>query len=416
MIKLAAGESPMNRITVRPEDQLNELKRGAFEIIPEEELLKKLTKSYEKQKPLIIKFGADPSRPDIHLGHTVVLQKLKLLQDFGHEIYFLIGDYTAQIGDPTGKNKTRPILTEEEVKENARTYQEQVGKVLDMSKTHVVFNKDWLGKLSGLDLIRLMAKTTIGAILQRDDFNKRYTNSEAIYLHEAVYPVLQGYDSVHLKADLELGGTDQTFNLMMGRQLQHNFEQEAQCVLTMPLIEGTDGVHKMSKSMDNYIALTDTATNMFGKLMSISDELMKKYYLLLCRRPSTEIAAIIAGLESGSVHPMTAKKDLAQEITSYYHGEAMAKEERDKFESRFSKKQIPDDIQVVNRIAGSIALLDLFMELGLIKSKSEGRRLIQQNAVKVNFENHTAEALPLEKGQELILKIGKLRMIKLIGD
>jgi tyrosyl-tRNA synthetase len=406
----------MARITVAPADQLKELKRGAFEILPEEELLKKLTKSFDKQKPLIVKFGADPSRPDIHLGHTVVLQKLKLLQDFGHEIYFLIGDYTAQIGDPTGKNKTRPILTAEEVMKNAQTYKEQVGKVLDMTKTHVVFNKDWLGKFSGLDLIQLMSRATVGAILQRDDFNKRYTNSEAIYLHEFVYPILQGFDSVHLKADLELGGTDQTFNLMMGRHLQHSYEQEAQCILTMPLIEGTDGVHKMSKSMDNYIALTDTPTNMFGKLMSISDELMKKYYLLLSRRPSLEVDGIIAGITNGSLHPMVAKKTLAAEITGYYHGEDAGKEEREKFEARFSKKQIPDDIQTISKASGVINLLDLFVELQLIKSKSEGRRLIQQNAVKANFENHTTDTLNLEKGQEVILKIGKLRMLKLIGE
>ena len=406
----------MARITVAPADQLKELKRGAFEILPEEELLKKLTKSFDKQKPLVVKFGADPSRPDIHLGHTVVLQKLKLLQDFGHEIYFLIGDYTAQIGDPTGKNKTRPILTAEEVMKNAQTYKEQVGKVLDMAKTHVVFNKDWLGKFSGLDLIQLMSKATVGAILQRDDFNKRYTNSEAIYLHEFVYPILQGFDSVHLKADLELGGTDQTFNLMMGRHLQHSYEQEAQCILTMPLIEGTDGVHKMSKSMDNYIALTDTPTNMFGKLMSISDELMKKYYLLLSRRPSLEVDGIIAGITNGSLHPMEAKKALAAEITGYYHGEDSGKEEREKFEARFSKKQIPDDIQTISKASGVINLLDLFVELQLIKSKSEGRRLIQQNAVKANFENHTTDTLNLEKGQEVILKIGKLRMLKLIGE
>lgn len=406
----------MTRITATPEEQLAELKRGAFEIIPEEELLKKLKKSYEKQKPLIIKLGADPSRPDIHLGHTVVLQKMRLMQDFGHEVYFLIGDYTAQIGDPTGKNKTRPILTAEEVINNSLTYKEQIGKVLDMSKTKVVFNSDWLGKFSGLDLIRLMAKATVGAVLQRDDFSKRYANSEAIYLHEFTYPILQGYDSVHLKADLELGGTDQTFNLMMGRHLQHAYEQEAQCILTMPLIEGTDGVHKMSKSMDNYIALTDTPTNMFGKLMSISDELMKKYYLLLCRRPASEVESIVKGLTDGSLHPMNAKKDLAQEITSYYHGAESAKEERDKFEARFSKKQIPDDIQIVNKPAGTIALLDLFLELELIKSKSDGRRLIQQNAVKVNFEGHSADTLELAKGQEHILKIGKLRMLKLIGE
>jgi tyrosyl-tRNA synthetase len=406
----------MPRITVSPAEQLNELKRGAFEILPEEDLLKKLTKSFEKQKPLIVKFGADPSRPDIHLGHTVILQKLKLLQDFGHEIYFLIGDYTAQIGDPTGKNKTRPILTSDEVKQNALTYKEQVGKVLDMTKTHVVFNKEWLGELSGLDLIKLMSRATVGAILQRDDFNKRYTHSEAIYLHELVYPILQGFDSVHLKADLELGGTDQTFNLMMGRHLQHSYEQEVQCILTMPLIEGTDGVNKMSKSMDNYIALTDTPANMFGKLMSISDELMQKYYLLLSRKPALEVDLMIEHIKNGKIHPMEAKKQLAVEITGHYHGVAAGLEEREKFEARFSKKQIPDDIQTVVRTAGTLHLLDLFFELQLIKSKSEGRRLIQQNAIKVNFETHGTETLNLEKGQEVILKIGKLRMLKMIGE
>jgi tyrosyl-tRNA synthetase len=406
----------MARITVGPHEQLIELKRGAFEILPEDELLKKLIKSYEKQRPLIVKFGADPSRPDIHLGHTVVLQKLRLLQDFGHEIYFLIGDYTAQIGDPTGKNKTRPILTAEEVIENAQTYKEQVGKILDIDRTHIVFNKDWLGKFTGLDLIQLMSKATVGAILQRDDFSKRYTNAEAIYMHEMIYPILQGYDSVHLKADLELGGTDQTFNLMMGRHLQYAYGQEAQCILTMPLIEGTDGVNKMSKSMDNYISLTDTPANMFGKIMSISDELMKKYYLLLCRRPTVEIESMLTGLTTGTIHPMEAKKALASEITGYYHSEAIGHEERQKFEARFSKKQVPDDIQTISRPAGPVPLLDFFMELGLIKSRGDGKRLIQQNAVKVNFENHTTDTLNLEKDQELILKIGKLRMVKLIGE
>lgn len=405
----------MNRITVSPEDQLRELKRGAFEILPEEEMLKKLKKSFEKQKPLVVKFGADPSRPDIHLGHTVVLQKLKLLQDFGHEIYFLIGDYTAQIGDPTGKNKTRPILSEKEVMENAQTYKEQVGKVLDMSKTNVVFNKDWLGKFSGLDLIQLMGRATIGAILQRDDFSKRYNNQEAIYLHEAVYPILQGYDSVHLKADLELGGTDQTFNLMMGRHLQYSYGQEAQCILTMPLIEGTDGVNKMSKSLDNYIGLTDTATDMFGKLMSISDELMKKYYLLLSRKPSLEVDKTIADLVSGALHPMEGKKSLASEITGYYHGENSGKEEREKFESRFSKKQILEDVETVERPAGVIPLLDLMRELKFTESNGEGRRLIKQNAVKVDGKAFAAESLELSAGQEIILKVGKLRVVRLKG-
>lgn len=405
----------MNRITVSPEDQLRELKRGAFEILPEEEMLKKLKKSFEKQKPLVVKFGADPSRPDIHLGHTVVLQKLKLLQDFGHEIYFLIGDYTAQIGDPTGKNKTRPILSEKEVMENAQTYKEQVGKVLDMNKTNVVFNKDWLGKFSGLDLIQLMGRATIGAILQRDDFSKRYNNQEAIYMHETVYPILQGYDSVHLKADIELGGTDQTFNLMMGRHLQYSYGQEAQCILTMPLIEGTDGVNKMSKSLDNYIGLTDSATDMFGKLMSISDELMKKYYLLLSRRPAAEVDKTIADLVSGALHPMEGKKSLASEITGYYHGENAGKEEREKFESRFSKKQILEDVETVERPAGAIGLLDLMRELKFTESNGEGRRLIKQNAVKVDGKAFAAESLELSAGQEIILKVGKLRVVRLKG-
>lgn len=406
----------MSRITVSPKEQLIELKRGAFELLPEEEMLKKLTRSFETQKPLIVKLGADPSRPDIHLGHTVVLQKMRLLQDFGHEIYFLIGDYTAQIGDPTGKNKTRPILSSEEVLENAKTYSEQIGKILDIEKTKVVFNSAWLGKFSGIELIRLLGKCTAGAILQRDDFNKRYNNGEPIYMHEMIYPILQGYDSVHLKADIELGGTDQTFNLMMGRQLQNAYGQESQCIITMPLLEGTDGVNKMSKSLDNYIALTDTPTNMFGKLMSISDELMKKYYLLLCRRPAAEVEKIISGLTDGSLHPMEAKKTLAAEITGYYHGVEAGKEEREKFEARFTKKQIPDDIQTISRPSGTIALLDLFMEFALTKSKSDGRRLIQQNAVKVNFENHTTDTLTIEKDQEVILKIGKLRMLKIIGE
>lgn len=403
----------MSVITVSPEEQLKEIKRGCFEIIPEEDLLKKLKKSFETQTPLKVKFGADPSRPDIHLGHTVVLQKLRRLQEFGHDIYFLIGDYTAQIGDPTGKNKTRPILTSEDVLENSRTYKEQVGKILDLDKTHIVFNKNWLEKLSGLDLIKLMSKTTVGALLQRDDFHKRYNHAEAIYLHEFVYPILQGYDSVHLHADLELGGTDQTFNLMMGRHLQHSFDQEPQCILTMPLIEGTDGVHKMSKSMENYIALTDTPTDMFGKLMSISDELMKKYYLLLCRKNYVEVDEIIQNIESGKLHPMEAKKSLAMEITSYYYGISSAQEERKKFEERFSGNKIPDDIQTLNLDSGQVQILDLLIDVKFIKSKSEGRRLIKQNALKLDFKAYKLEHFELNEGDEIILKLGKLRMLKI---
>jgi tyrosyl-tRNA synthetase len=282
-----------------------------------------------------------------------------------------------------------------------------------MAKTKVVFNRDWLGTFSGLDLIQLMAKTTAGAILQREDFNKRYNSAEPIYLHEMVYPVLQGFDSVHLKADLELGGTDQTFNLMMGRTLQNAYEQASQCILTMPLIEGTDGVNKMSKSMDNYISLTESATDMFGKLMSISDELMKKYWLLLSRRPASEVDAIIAGLKDGTRHPMVTKKDLAEEITGYYHGAEAGKLEREKFEARFSKKQVLDDVEVVERAAGTLALLDLMRELKFVESNGEGRRLLKQNAVKIDGKAHAAETYVLSPGSEVILKVGKLRLVKL---
>jgi tyrosyl-tRNA synthetase len=401
------------KITATPEVQLKELKRGAFEILPEDEFKAKLEKSYKEDKPLKIKFGADPSRPDIHLGHTVVLNKLRVLQDFGHEIYFLIGDFTARIGDPTGKSKARPILTSEEVIENAKSYSEQVGKILDMSKTKVVFNNDWLSKLTSMDMISLMAKITVSSMLERDDFSKRFKNEEAIYMHEFAYPMMQGYDSVHLKSDLELGGTDQTFNLLMGRFLQKQFHQEPQCILTMPILEGLDGVNKMSKSLDNYISLTDSPTDMFGKMMSISDALMIRYYELLSRRSADEIAKIVEGLKSGSLHPMIAKKDLAQEITDYYHP-AQGKLERDKFEERFSKNKIPDDIKTMMVAQGELKLLDFLREIGFIESNGEGRRLIKQNALKVNNQTHTAETLMVEAGVEYIVKLGKLRMVKVV--
>jgi tyrosyl-tRNA synthetase len=406
----------MRRITVSPEEQLKELKRGAAEIIPEAELLEKLKKSYDEDKPLKVKFGADPSRPDIHLGHTVVIQKLKVLQDFGHDIYFLIGDFTARIGDPTGKSKTRPILTDEEVIENAKTYSQQVGQILDMEKTKVVFNNDWLGELTPIDMIKIMAKVTVSSMLERDDFSKRYKNQEAIYMHEFVYPVMQGYDSVALEADLELGGTDQTFNLMVGRHLQKSYGQDPQCILTMPILEGTDGVNKMSKSMDNYISLEDNPTDMFGKMMSISDELMLKYYELICRRPADDVNKVISGLKDGSYHPMNAKKELAAEVVDYYHPEGSGAAERKKFEERFSKNKIPDDIAIADVPAGELNLLSFMTDIGWIKSNGEGRRLLKQNAVKINFETHKEEKINIVAGEEYILKAGKLRLMKIVGQ
>lgn len=404
------------KITATAQEQLKELKRGCVDLLPEEDFKKKLEESYEKDIPLKIKFGADPSRPDIHLGHTVVLQKLKILQDFGHEIYFLIGDFTAKIGDPTGKSKTRPILSDEEVMENAKSYSQQVGKILDMEKTHVVFNNDWLSELSPIDIIHLTAKVTVSSLLERDDFTKRHKNQEAIHMHEFMYPIMQGYDSVALKADLELGGTDQTFNLLMGRHLQKHYGQDPQCILTMPILEGTDGIQKMSKSLDNYISLEDSPTDMFGKLMSISDELMIKYYNLLCRKPANEVEQIVAGLKAGTHHPMNAKKDLAALIVDYYYKEGTGLEERNKFEERFSKNKIPDDIQTTHLEAGELKLLEFLTKVEFIKTNGEGRRLIKQNALKVNFKAHQEEILILESGQEYVLKLGKLRMIKIITN
>ena len=405
----------MRRITVSAEEQFNELKRGTAEITPESDFLDKLKKSYEEDRPLKIKFGADPSRPDIHLGHTVVLQKLRLLQDFGHDIYFLIGDFTARIGDPTGKSKARPLLTDEEVIQNAKTYSQQVAKILDMEKTTIVFNNDWLGELTPIEMIQIMAKVTVSSMLERDDFSKRYKKQEAIYLHEFAYPVMQGYDSVHLESDLELGGTDQTFNLLVGRHLQKAFKKTPQCILTMPILEGTDGVNKMSKSLDNYISLEDNPTDMFGKVLSISDDLMCKYYEFLCRRPADEVATIISAIKDGSKHPMIAKKELAAEIVDYYHPEGSGAEERKKFEERFSKNKIPDDIAIADVDAGELNILSFMTDIGWIKSNGEGRRLIKQNAVKVNFKAHKEETVTIAAGEEYILKAGKLRLIKILG-
>jgi tyrosyl-tRNA synthetase len=404
----------MKKITVSAADQMLEIKRGVVDLIPEAELLKKLEKSFEKDKPLRIKFGADPSRPDIHLGHTVVLEKLRVLQDFGHEIYFLIGDFTAKIGDPTGKSKTRPILSDEEVIENAKTYTQQISKILDMEKTKIVFNNDWLSELTPIEMIKLMAKVTVSSLLDRDDFSKRYKAQEAIYLHEFAYPLMQGYDSVAIESDLELGGTDQTFNLLMGRSLQKAYEKEPQCILTMPILEGTDGVNKMSKSLDNYISLEDSPTDMFGKLLSISDELMVKYYQLLCRRSSTEVNAIIEDIKSRKKHPMDAKKELAAEIVDYYHSEGAGLAERNKFEARFSKNKIPDDILTVKVDAGELKVLEFLTSVEFIKSNAEGKKLIKQNAFKVDGKACLETTLNLEAGQEIILKLGKLRIVKLI--
>ena len=401
-------------ISVSPEDQLKELEYGCVDLIPRDIFLEKLKWSYDSQTPLKIKFGADPSRPDIHLGHAVILQKLKKFQEFGHEVIFLIGDFTAMIGDPTGKSKTRPTLSKEEVLEYSKTYQDQVAKVLDIEKLKIVFNSQWLDKLSVTDTIKIMSKTTVQTIMRRDDFSKRLKSEQPIHLHEFIYPLIQGYDSVALEADLEIGGTDQLFNLLMGRDLQNAFGQKhQQIVMTLPLLEGLDGVNKMSKSLDNYISVCDSSADIFGKLMSISDELMFKYYKLLSRKPVGIVSETVGDIKSGKLHPMEAKKRLAVEITAHYYPQNIADEERAKFEKRFSKKEVPDDLQTVKKEAGEISLVDLCTELGWIKSSSELRRLLKQGAVKVNNIQHKDLNLLIETGKSYLLKVGKLRLVQI---
>lgn len=401
-------------ITVRAEDQLKEISRFCVDIIPEKGFFDQLKKSYETQVPLKIKFGADPSRPDIHLGHTVILQVLRLFQDFGHHVQFIIGDFTARIGDPSGKSQTRPMLTEEEVKGYAKTYAEQVFKVLDPKKTSIHYNYDWLSKFNAQSFLEMMSKVTVSSVLERDDFSKRFKTQEAIYLHEFMYPMMQGFDSVELRSDIEVGGTDQTFNLLMGRYLQKQYNVKEQSVLTFALLEGTDGVKKMSKSYDNYISLEDSPADMFGKLMSISDDLMKKYYRMLVRKNADEIEALLKSVEEGSYHPMQAKKDLAKEITSYYHGIEKASQELKAFENRFSKNVIPDDLPEYKCSQGEHDVLSILTELDFIKSRGEGRRLLKQNAFKLDGKAYKEEKIVFPSdGSEHIIKLGKLRMAKI---
>ncbi len=409
----------MSSILLRatPTEQLKELKRGIIELIPEDDLLKKLENSYRQKKPLIVKFGADPSRPDIHLGHTVVINKLKLLQDFGHEVHFLIGDFTAQIGDPTGRNKLRQQLSPDEVRENARTYQDQIFKILDPDKTKIVFNSTWLNPIHISEFFGILMTTTVGQLLARDDFAERMKKEQPIYVHEFMYPLLQGYDSVAMKADLELGGTDQKFNLLMGRWLQKCFQLPQQAVLIMPLLEGLDGVNKMSKSMDNYIGLTDLPKDMFGKMMSIPDTLMLRYYELLSALSADEVERIQKDLESGNLHPMEAKKRLASEIVERYCGSGSGEVERKRFEDLFSKKTLISDlprVTVALDSEGRVPLLLILVEQGFVKSKSEARRLLQQRAIKIDGQVILEEWFTPNLLTEWVLRAGKLNTVKLI--
>ncbi len=391
------------------DEALQLIKRGADEILVESELIKKL----KKGNPLKIKAGFDPTAPDLHLGHTVLINKLRQFQGLGHEVQFLIGDFTAMIGDPTGKSVTRPPLTREEVLENAKTYEHQVFKILDAEKTTVLFNSQWMGEMSAVDMIQLAAKHTVARMLERDDFNKRYKSGQSISVHEFLYPLVQGYDSVAMKTDVELGGTDQKFNLLVGRQLQQAYGQEPQICLTMPILEGLDGVQKMSKSLGNYIGITDAPNDMFGKIMSISDELMWRYFELLSFRPMSEIEGFQQEIEQGR-NPRDVKFLLAEEIITRFHDASAAAAAQQDFIKRFQKGVIPDDLPVVTLTpeADEIGIAALLKEVGLTGSTSESFRMIKQGAVRVDGEKVEDKGLKLSKNTTIVAQVGKRKFAK----
>ncbi len=388
------------------DQSLELIKRGTEEIISLDDLISKL----KEGRPLTVKAGFDPTAPDLHLGHTVVLQKLKHFQDLGHNVKFLIGDFTGMIGDPSGKSETRKALTKEEVLSNAETYKEQVYKILDPDKTDIMFNSVWLDKLGTRGVLELMSKYTVARILERDDFAKRYKDHQPIGVHEFLYPLMQGYDSVAMKADIELGGTDQKFNLLVGRELLRDYGLKPQIAITMPIIEGLDGVMKMSKSLGNYVGISESSDDMFGKLMSISDDLMMKYYTLLSDKSIKEIEQMKIDIASGTLHPMEAKKLFAMEIIERYHSSEKAIEAREKFEKIFAKKEIPDDI-VEYRLKGE-TLLDIVMSLNFTDSRSNARRLAEQGGITLNNERITDLSVVVDS--ECILKVGKRKFAKLI--
>lgn len=395
-------------------EQLEILRRGTVEILLEKELVEKLEKSEKTGVPLRVKAGFDPTAPDLHLGHTVLLQKLRHFQQLGHEVFFLIGDFTGMIGDPTGKSETRKALTREDVLKNAETYKDQVFKVLDPGKTRVVFNSEWLPPLMASDLIGLAAKYTVARMLEREDFYNRFSNQLPISIHEFLYPLIQGYDSVALKADIELGGTDQKFNLLVGRELQREWGQSPQTVMTMPLLEGLDGVNKMSKSLGNYIGINDSPDDIFGKIMSISDTLMMRYYELLSDIPVYRLEKLKEEMKNGLLHPMDIKKDLGRELVARYHGGVAANRSEENFVRRFRDNEMPDEMETCVLHAGGEKLLlcKVLAEAGLVKSNSEGRRAIQQGGVKVNGGRVSDEAQEIDCPGEYILQVGKRRFAR----
>ena len=392
------------------DEQIEFLKKGAVDLIREEDLRVKLERSAKTGKPLRVKLGADPTAPDIHIGHTVVIRKLKAFQELGHTAIFLIGDFTGMIGDPSGKNATRPPLLREEILVNAETYKTQIFKLLDPEKTEIRFNSEWMDKFSAADFVKLCSRVTVKQILERDDFEKRLREERPISLHELLYPLTQGYDSVALEADVELGGTDQKFNLMVGRNLQREYSQEPQVILTTPLLEGLDGVNKMSKSLNNYIGIDENPSEMFGKVMSITDDLMWKYYELL-----TDIAPPeIEKMKSSDENPRNLKVNLAKSIIRDFHSIEAANAAETDFVARFVKKEIPDEIEETNISAGNYNLADLLVQTNLAPSKKEAKRLIEQGGVKLNGEKVSNVNAEIELNDEILLQVGKRKFLKVI--
>ena len=390
--------------------QFDQIKRGCEEIIPENQLLDKLKRSYDSNTPLRVKLGCDPSRPDLHVGHGVVLRKLRHFQDLGHQSILVIGDFTAMIGDPSGRNKTRPQLTLEETKVNAESYINQAGQILDLEKLEIVYNSDWLNKMDFSDVIKLSSHYTVARMLERDDFTKRYQSETPISIHEFMYPLAQGMDSVHLNADIELGGTDQKFNLLVGRDLQKEYDQEPQCVLTLPLLEGTDGQDKMSKSYGNDIGLTDSPQEMYGKTMSITDEMIVKYFRLAADASDEVLVKIESNLNDSSYNPRDAKRLLARSLVELYYDSVSALKAEDHFDEVIVNKSIPDDIPEF-QIERETSLVDAAFLSKVVASKSEVRRLVKQGAVSVDGKKIDDASLSLVSGQ--VIKIGKRRFLKI---
>jgi len=398
------------------EEQVALIERGAVDVISREDLIKKLKKSQETGVPLRVKAGFDPTAPDLHLGHTVLIQKLKHFQDLGHDVLFLIGDFTGMIGDPTGKSETRKPLTQEDVARNAETYKEQIFKILDPAKTTVMFNSEWLGKLTAHDFVKLSSQLTVARMLEREDFRVRFDNQRPISIHEFLYPLIQGYDSVAMRADVELGGTDQLFNVLMGRDLQRTWGQEPQVVITMPLLEGLDGVNKMSKSLGNYIGITDTADDIYGKILSVSDELMFRYYDLLSDLSTEEIAALKRDMQSGRVHPKDVKKKLARELTARFYDEDAALKAEENFERIFKKHDLPEDVPSVEVAIeeDAVWLPRLLTIAGMVTGTGEGRRMIMQNAVSLDGEKIDDVEYQVKAAGGLLLKVGKRKFCKVV--